>query len=734
MAHKDASRSVPHMDKQTETDAAIYQLASIVESSGDAMISKTLDGVITNWNSSAEKLFGYAADEAIGQSMSLVIPPDRQEEWVEIVARLRVGEIVKNYETTRVRKDGTSIEVSVTVSPILDAERRNIGVTAIFHDITEQKRMIEDLATRSQELENSNKKLATRSQQLENSNKKLATRSQELEGSVEELATRSQELEGSVEELATRSQELESSNKKLATRSQELESSNKKLATRTQQLERTRSRLRAIIDASQDAMLLLAPDGRPIEVNTRFTDFFKLDDTTVLAQSSDQMTALLKEQFIDTLLLGRSLARNTADQGHIFREQLVQVGPGGRNFDLYSLPVINVDQTYIGRLYVWHDATQEREVDRMKSEFVALVSHELRTPLTSIKGYVDLLLTDETVGDLTGLQRDFLGVTRNNARRLAVLVNNLLDLSRLESGKLELHHNLLDINLLIGELMPSFQPGWDARRQTFTLHLPEQAPIALGDANRVKQILSNLLSNAHKYTPEGGHIDLSVEAAETVVRIAVTDSGIGLSIEEQAQLFTHFYRAHNALTATIGGTGLGLTICRSLVEMQGGEMQVSSEPGRGSTFRFTLPLAQPLEPPPSPQEALLGKRILVVEDEPDIRHLLRHYLQRAGYEVMTASTGAAAFQLARTARPDLITLDMHLPDSSGLTVLEKLKSDATTASIPVMILSILNDDGKSHMLGAAHYLDKPIKAKALLRQITAIFANQVPSPRNSSSS
>jgi len=500
------------------------------------------------------------------------------------------------------------------------------------------------------------------------------------------------------------------------------------------QLEHTKSQLRAIIDASQEAMLFLSPDGRPLKVNMRFTDFFGLDDTTVLSQSADQLAALLKGLFVDAVLLDRPLTWDTTDQEHIFREQQVQAGPERREFDFASLPVLNVDQTYIGRLFVWHDVTHEREIDRMKSGFVSMVSHELRTPLTSIKGYVDLILTDETVGELTELQREFLGIVRNNARRLVSLVNDLLDLSHMESGKIELHRKPLDITLLIRELLPSFQPGWDARRQTFTLHLPEQAPIALGDANRVKQILSNLLSNAHKYTPEGGHIDLSVEAAETVVRIAVTDSGIGLSIEEQAQLFTHFYRAHNALTATIGGTGLGLTICRSLVEMQGGEMQVSSEPGRGSTFRFTLPLAQPLEPPPSPQEALLGTRILVVEDEPDIRHLLRHYLQRAGYEVMTASTGAAAFQLARTARPDLITLDMHLPDSSGLTVLEKLKSDATTASIPVMILSILNDDGKSHMLGAAHYLDKPIKAKALLRQITAIFANQVPSPSNSSSS
>ncbi len=357
------------------------------------------------------------------------------------------------------------------------------------------------------------------------------------------------------------------------------------------QLERTKSQLRAIIDASQEAMLFLSPDGRPLKVNTRFTDFFGLDDTTVLSQSADQLTALLKGLFVDDNSLDCWLAWSTTDQEHIFREQQVQVRPVRREVDLSSLPVINVDQTYIGRLYVWHDVTHEREVDRIKSEFVSMVSHELRTPLTSIKGSVDLILTDETVGELTELQREFLGITQNNTCRLISITNDLLDLSRMESGKLALHREPLDITLLIGELLPSFQPGWDARRQRFTLHLPEKAPMVLADADRLMQILRNLLSNAHKYTPDEGHIDLSVEIAEPVARVEVTDSGIGLSKEEQAQLFTRFYRAHNAVTKAGGGTGLGLVITRSLVEMQGGEIGVSSEPGHGSTFRFTLPLA-----------------------------------------------------------------------------------------------------------------------------------------------
>src|SRR6266702_7748781 len=360
------------------------------------------------------------------------------------------------------------------------------------------------------------------------------------------------------------------------------------------QLEHTKSQLRAIIDASQEAMLFLSPDGRPLKVNMRFTDFFGLDDTTVLSQSADQLAALLKGLFVDAVQLDRPRTWNTTDLEHIFREQQVQVGPERREFDFASLPVMNVDQTYIGRLYVWHDVTHEREVDRMKSEFVCLASHELRTPLTSIKGYVDLILTDETVGELTELQREFLGIAQNNARRLMKITNDLLDLSRMESGKMELHRKPLNVNLLIHKLIPSFQPGWDAKRQKFTLHLPEEAPMVLGDAEGVMQILSNLLSNAHKYTLEEGHIDLSVETVGPVAWISVTDSGIGLSTEEQAQLFTRFYRAHNTATEAVGGTGLGLVITRSMVEMQGGEMQVSSEPGHGSTFRFTLPLAESL--------------------------------------------------------------------------------------------------------------------------------------------
>ena len=370
-----------------------------------------------------------------------------------------------------------------------------------------------------------------------------------------------------------------------------LQSALQRLETNFAQLEQTQSQLHAIIDASPDAMLFLTPDGRPTRVNVRFTDFFGIEDIIVLSQLPDQLLCLLKGVFLTKQAEDDWLGWSITDQEHVFRTKEVRVAAGDRVLDLSSRPVHNVDRSYLGRLYIWHDVTQERELEQMRSRFVSMVSHELRTPLTCIKGYVEVVLTDDTFGGLTESQREFLEISRSEVRRLERIMNDLLDLSHLESGKLALHLEALDINQLIAALLPSFRPVWEKKRQTFTLRLPGAASMVLGDADRVTQILTNLLSNAHKYTPEEGRIDLAVEEVGSMVSIAVTDTGIGLSSEEQAQLFTSFYRAHNDATKEIDGTGLGLTITRLLVEMHKGTIQVTSEPGHGSTFRFTLPLA-----------------------------------------------------------------------------------------------------------------------------------------------
>lgn len=356
--------------------------------------------------------------------------------------------------------------------------------------------------------------------------------------------------------------------------------------------ETTHSESRAILDAVSEAILFISPDERLLTVNRRFSELFDIPADAVIGQPLSVLYAHLAPLFVDPILLQKLLVGGISDPEPHVTEFVVQCVPQKRELELYSTPVFSSTAGYLGHLYVLRDVTHQREVDRMKSEFVSLVSHELRTPLTSIQGYIDLILTDEAVGPLTDLQQEFLSVVKNNARRLVSLINNLLDLSRIESGKIELHLESVDLNRLICELIPSFQPQLDTKDQICTLHLPDQAPMVQGDAERIIQIFSNLLSNAHKYTPQGGHIDLAVEVVGTVARVAVTDTGIGLSKEEQAELFKRFYRAQNALTESVSGTGLGLSITRSLVELHGGEIQVFSEPGKGSTFCFTLPLVQ----------------------------------------------------------------------------------------------------------------------------------------------
>jgi len=228
-----------------------------------------------------------------------------------------------------------------------------------------------------------------------------------------------------------------------------------------------------------------------------------------------------------------------------------------------------------------------QEANRLKTEFVSMVSHELRTPLTSIHGYADLLLEDQQI---TGPERESLTIVKKNADRLLGLINDLLDLSRIEAGRVDLHCTSVDLAQLIAEVAGALRPLLDAKRQRLRFDLGEALPAVWADPDRVTQILMNLISNAHKYTWIEGSITVAARREDGCVRVDVSDTGIGLSPEEQAHLFTQFFRAHDRSPHAGGGTGLGLVITRVLVELHGGRITVSSAPGQGATFRFTLPV------------------------------------------------------------------------------------------------------------------------------------------------
>jgi signal transduction histidine kinase len=227
-----------------------------------------------------------------------------------------------------------------------------------------------------------------------------------------------------------------------------------------------------------------------------------------------------------------------------------------------------------------------QEANRLKTEFVSMVSHELRTPLTSIQGYAELLLEDELIGEA---HRGSLTAVKKNSDRMLGLINDLLDLSRMEAGRLDLHRASLDLAGLIAEVAGSLRPLIETKRQRLRLDLGEALPAVWADADRVTQILTNLISNANKYTLPEGSITVGARRDDGFVRVDVSDTGIGLSPEDQAQLFTKFFRAHNLSLQADAGTGLGLVITRLLVELHGGRITVSSTPGQGSTFSFSLP-------------------------------------------------------------------------------------------------------------------------------------------------
>jgi signal transduction histidine kinase len=227
-----------------------------------------------------------------------------------------------------------------------------------------------------------------------------------------------------------------------------------------------------------------------------------------------------------------------------------------------------------------------QEANRLKTEFVSMVSHELRTPLTSIQGYAELLLEDELIGEA---HRGSLTAVKKNSDRMLGLINDLLDLSRMEAGRLDLHRASLDLAGLIAEVAGSLRPLIETKRQRLRLDLGEALPAVWADADRVTQILTNLISNANKYTLAEGSITVGARRDDGFVRVDVSDTGIGLSPEDQAQLFTKFFRAHNLSLQADAGTGLGLVITRLLVELHGGRITVSSTPGQGSTFSFSLP-------------------------------------------------------------------------------------------------------------------------------------------------
>lgn len=493
-------------------------------------------------------------------------------------------------------------------------------------------------------------------------------------------------------------------------------------------------RIEALLNATNDGILMLDRGGGFSLVNQRLAYFFGLSADDLLDHTFEQAGAMLLSRFRKKSEV-RVRLRELLDDPEAIFEDTYDIGePVARTLRIYSAPVRGeapehsasdtgtdtpaIRSDILGRIFVFRDVTRETTVDRMKTEFVSTVSHELRTPLTAIKGYVDLMVSGQT-GPLNEIQTEFMTLVQQSTKRLTALINDMLDISRIESGRVEIRKEFVDYLPLIHQTVRMMDREAEMRKLTLNVEVLPGAgppfPLVSGDADRITQVLINLISNSIKYTPSGGKVTIRVEYEDEFVTTCVADTGIGVSAEDQKKLFQKFFRADNSTTREVGGTGLGLAITKAILEKLNGSIWVESEPGKGTQFFFTLPTSHEATSPENQTEALpllsngmetganssgsstASRLILSVDGDVAVLHRIGYELRRVGFVTANATTPADALRRAKDLRPDLITLDPLTPGMDGLALLKSFRTEPSTRAYPVVLLSLNLHGGRAEV-------------------------------------
>lgn len=362
------------------------------------------------------------------------------------------------------------------------------------------------------------------------------------------------------------------------------------------------------------------------------------------------------------------------------------------------------------------------DASKLKSQFLANMSHELRTPLNSIIGYSELIL-DGMYGPLTEKQQDRLEKVHRNGKNLLALINDILDLSKIEAGRMELDLQEVAVPEVIEQVMSVVQPLAQEKGLILQSKIAPNLRPVKADPDRLRQIILNLLSNAVKFTAEGSvAVEAGVSSDGRCLELKVIDSGIGIAPELHEVIFDEFRQADSTSTREFGGTGLGLAISRRLSRLHGGDIIVESASGKGSTFTVTIPLVAEM-PAGTISAESLGPLVLIIDDQADAADLIREHLTASGYRVHLTNDGADGIRLASELHPDAITLDLMMPGMDGWQVLKQLRADQATASIPVIVVSIIDESRQAVEMGARDYIMKPINPERLLAALRRTIAS-----------
>lgn len=541
--------------RRKEDERFHAHMAAIVESSDDAIISKSLEGIIQSWNVGARRIFGYTADETVGRSILMLLPPERHHEETAILSKLRAGERIDHYESVRVTKDGRHIDVSLTISPVKDSSGRIVAASKIARDVTRQKRSERELQA----------------------------------------------------------------------------------------------------------------------------------------------------------------AKEAAEKANREKDELLESERAAR--------------------------VEMERAGRMKDEFLATLSHELRTPLNAVLGWAQILARTPMPDDATeGLQ-----IIERNARAQAQIIEDLLDMSRIVSGKIRLDVQRVELSGIVSAAVETVRATADAKGVRLHAVLDPAAGPVSGDVNRLQQVFWNLLTNAVKFTPRGGRVQVLLERVNSHLEVSVIDTGEGIDASFLPHVFDRFRQANGSTNRRHGGLGLGLAIAKQLVELHGGTVRAKSGGlGAGSTFTVSLPLIV-IHPEPEPiserRHPVLGPvvlsedmclqiegiKVLVVDDEPDARSLVKRFLEDCKAIVTTASSAAEGLELLKSIRPQILVSDVGMPGEDGYTLIRRVRAlppeqGGDTPAIALTAYARAEDRMKAVMAGFQQHVVKPVEPAELITLVGILAA------------
>ncbi len=773
-------------------DLAPYWLTAIIESAEDAIISKNLDGTITSWNKSAERIFGYQAEEVIGKPVLILIPPDHHNEEPAILERIRKGERVEHFETIRRRKDGSLIDISLTISPIKGPDGKIVGASKIAREITQIKQTERKLLTseeRYQRLFNSidegfcvielifdetgkavNWKFLEVNPAFEKHNglsNAVGKTIREITPGIEE---RWFEIYGSIVSTGDPARFVEvsealnrwfdvyafplggSGSKKIAVLFNDI---TKRIMAEQErerflkQLEAERAKLDYLFSKAPAFVAVLnGPDHIFELTNPAYMQLIGHRD--VIGKPVRRALPEIEGQGFFEILdnVFRTGEAFTGRELPVYIQREPDVPPEQRFVDFVFQPVFDADGMVSGIFVHGVDISEQvrarkdaEEANRAKDEFLATLSHELRTPLNAILGW-SKMMTDSRLGEET--QRSALDTIHRNARVQAQLIEDILDVSRIISGKLRLEARPIELAPVIEAAVEAVLPAAEAKGIRLQRVLDSGSSMISGDPNRIQQVVWNLLSNAVKFTPKGGRVQIRLERINSHVEIIVTDTGCGIPPEILPHIFDRFRQADSATTRKHGGLGLGLAIVRHLVEMHGGTVEAESVgENNGATFTVKLPLIalrtvelspdkmaereHPTEAKNVPFECapeLEGLHVLVVDDEEDGRTLVAAILEKCGARVTAVGSAAAALQSLQSELPDIILSDIGMPEEDGYSLIRKIRAmrPEEGGQIPAAALTAyarVEDRMRVLRAGFQIHLPKPIEPAELI----AVAAN-----------